>query len=95
MHRIIYILFITYLAYFGFTANAYAQCPYPNSTEAPKIPITYRLSATLDVVEKKVIAHENVMWTNISDVPVSELRFYMYMNAFKNMESTFFERKWR
>ncbi|HOY14163.1 MAG TPA: hypothetical protein PLY70_13535, partial [Saprospiraceae bacterium] len=89
MYRIINILIITNLAYFGIITNASAQCPYPNSTEVPKIPITYRLSATLDVVEKKVVAHENVIWTNTSDETVSELRFYMYMNAFKNMESTF------
>ena len=89
MYRDIKILIIFMFLKLGFITNSSAQCPYPNSTEAPKIPINYSLSATLDAVEKKVIAHENVMWTNISDEPVSELRFYMYMNAFKNMESTF------
>jgi hypothetical protein len=66
-----------------------AGCPYDSSYVKITDGITYTLSAKLDPAEKKVIAKERIQWKNKGNVPVKELRMYMYMNSFKNMNSTF------
>jgi hypothetical protein len=71
-----------------FSYAAHSQCPYPTDGAALSN-ITYDIKASLEVSGKKVIGSQKITWKNIGDKPVTELRFYMYMNAFKNMESTF------
>lgn len=53
--------------------------------------VSYALKATLDPAEgvKTVKGSERVTWRNPSDVPVSELQFHLYLNAFKDKQSTF------
>ncbi|MCM3876529.1 MAG: M1 family metallopeptidase, partial [Thermoanaerobaculia bacterium] len=45
---------------------------------------------SLDPGKKTVDGRETLRWTNSSDVPVSELRFHLYWNAFRNNRSTLF-----
>jgi hypothetical protein len=66
-----------------------AGCPYDTSYVKKTEGIVYTISAKLDPTEKKVIAKERIQWKNKGNVPVKELRMYMYMNSFKNMNSTF------
>lgn len=49
----------------------------------------YTISVQLDTEKKQLQAEEILEWTNISPVPVSELQFHLYLNAFKDKNSTF------
>jgi hypothetical protein len=51
--------------------------------------VDYRIKAKLIPAEKAVIGEEVLTWLNDSDVPVTELHFHLYLNAFKNNRSTF------
>ena len=51
--------------------------------------VEYRIEVTLDPATKILKGRERLTWRNPSDDPVSELRFHMYLNAFKNGRSTF------
>jgi hypothetical protein len=64
------------------------QCPYSNSESIIK-KIDVSINANLDLKTKKAICTETIKWTNPSDVPITELRFYMYLNSFKSLETTF------
>jgi hypothetical protein len=50
---------------------------------------SYNLRARLNPDEKKVAGSEVLTWLNDSELPVSELRFHLYLNAFKNSRTTF------
>ncbi len=58
---------------------------------APPSPpvVEYRIEVTLDPAAKILKGHERLTWRNPSDDTVSELRFHMYLNAFKNNRTTF------
>jgi hypothetical protein len=49
----------------------------------------YEIHVTLDDRSKTIEATQTIRFTNLSPVPVRELRMYLYLNAFKNTESTF------
>ena len=49
----------------------------------------YDIKLTLDHEEKTIAATETLIWINHSPLPVEEMRLYMYINAFKNTNSTF------
>jgi hypothetical protein len=61
------------------------------TTEAsPVEPIVhYHIEATLDVQRKAIRGRELLRWKNDSSDRVSELQFHLYLNAFKNSETTF------
>jgi len=50
--------------------------------------VDYRIKAKLIPEEKAVVGHEVLTWLNDSEMPVSELQFHLYLNAFKNNRST-------
>ena len=50
---------------------------------------TYKIKAALDSEAKTVTGEMTLTWKNPSDKPVSTLQFHLYLNAFKNSESTF------
>ncbi len=49
---------------------------------------SYQISARLDPEKKTVEGSETIVWKNDSPDAVQELRFHLYMNAFKNQKST-------
>lgn len=51
--------------------------------------VDYHIKARLEPEKKAVIAEEVLTWRNDSDAAVSELRFHLYLNAFKNSQTTF------
>ncbi len=51
--------------------------------------VSYDIQARLVPDTKTVLGHEVMTWTNDSATPVGELRFHLYMNAFKNNRTTF------
>ncbi len=52
-------------------------------------PANYDIRVTLDDRAKTIAATQTIRFTNTSPVPIRSLRLYMYLNAFKNTESTF------
>ena len=49
----------------------------------------YDIQVKLDVPNKKLIASTQLLWQNPSTDTIRELQFHLYLNAFKNSESTF------
>jgi len=50
----------------------------------------YDIEVRLDPDAKTLAGRERIAWTNPSSEPVAELRFHLYLNAFRNSQSTFF-----
>ncbi|MBN1271037.1 MAG: M1 family metallopeptidase [Candidatus Aminicenantes bacterium] len=61
----------------------------PAAAARSKHIVDYRIKARLDTEQKAVDGQQVLTWLNDSDVPVSELQFHLYLNAFKNNRSTF------
>src|SRR5215472_10644422 len=51
--------------------------------------VAYTIEASLDPAAKTVTGKERLIWRNPSGDAVSELRFHLYLNAFKNNRTTF------
>ncbi len=51
----------------------------------------YDITATLDVESRTVKATEILTWKNHTNDTVPDLQFHLYLNAFKNRNSTFFK----
>lgn len=49
----------------------------------------YQIDVTLDPVSKKIKGQETLTWRNPSNDVIRELRFHLYLNAFRNEKSTF------
>jgi len=53
--------------------------------------VSYRMNVSLDPVARTVSGTQRLTWRNPGEVPVQELQFHLYLNAFKNENSTFFK----
>ena len=51
--------------------------------------VKYLITAQLLPKVKKLEASEILTWINKTDNPISNLRFHLYYNAFRNIKSTF------
>jgi len=79
-----------FILFFLFTLNQI------NFSQNPLFPIplseriaNYDISVTLDTLEHKLVGREILHWKNTSTDKIYELRFHLYLNAFKNNRSTF------
>ena len=54
--------------------------------------VQYKMSATLDAATKTIKGHYVLTWWNHTDDTVPDLYFHLYLNAFKNLDSTFMRR---
>ena len=69
--------------------NLHAQCDTNyNQSQSPKI-ANYDIVVNLDHNAKLASCTQKLTWKNTSPDTLRELRFYMYMNAFKDRESTY------
>ncbi len=50
----------------------------------------YTIEVSFDPATKLISGKEQLIWTNVTNKPVKELQFHLYMNAFSNANSTFF-----
>lgn len=50
---------------------------------------SYDMKVVLDTEEKTVTGRMTLHWRNPSDDVIAELQFHLYLNAFKNTQSTF------
>lgn len=55
---------------------------------SPRI-ANYKITVALDTKEKVLNGKETLTWRNASKDLIGELQFHLYLNAFKNSESTF------
>lgn len=79
---------ITLLAIFpaillGQDCDPYFDHPFSNRVA------NYEIDVALDHEAKTIKADQEVTWINSSPDTINELRWYMYLNSFKNSESTF------
>ena len=51
--------------------------------------VRYQMSARFDPATKKVAGHYHLTWWNHTQDSIPDLYFHLYLNAFKNMDSTF------
>lgn len=51
--------------------------------------VTYTMDVALDPEERTIQGSQLITWRNPDSVPVNELQFHLYLNAFKNEQSTF------
>ncbi|MDX1684751.1 MAG: M1 family metallopeptidase [Saprospiraceae bacterium] len=66
-----------------------AQCdPHMDPPKSQRV-ANYKMAVTLDTMQKSVTGSQTLTWVNPSPDTIRELRFYMYVNAFKNSRSTF------
>ena len=49
----------------------------------------YQIDVTLDPATKKLTGRETLTWRNSSNDVIRELQFHLYLNAFRNEQSTF------
>ncbi|MBN1479406.1 M1 family peptidase [candidate division KSB1 bacterium] len=63
--------------------------------EAQDVPcervVSYQIHATLNPDNKTVTGTQQLSWTNAGSASTQELYFHLYLNAFKNTQSTFFK----
>lgn len=74
--------------------GATALCTTALPAAVPVCPpvVEYTIQVTLDPTEKTLDGRQRLIWRDA----VSELRFHLYLNAFKNNRSTFMrESSWR
>ena len=76
------------LSSFGITGLAQpAKTIFPKPL-SPRL-ANYQIDVTLDPATKKLNGRETLTWKNSSTDVIRELRFHLYLNAFRNEKSTF------
>ena len=85
---------ILYQTFFLFTllisaTSSYAQCDTDyNKKQSPKI-ANYTIDVYLDHEAKTATCKQKLVWKNTSPDTLDALRFYMYINAFKDLKSSY------
>ncbi|AQG82665.1 M1 family metallopeptidase [Spirosoma montaniterrae] len=69
---------------------SYAQSPKPIFAQplSPRL-ANYQIDVSLDPATKKLTGRETLTWRNPSNDVIRELRFHLYLNAFRDEKSTF------
>ncbi len=67
--------------------SAFGYCEPNGKIQSDRV-ANYTMVIDLDHHKKKAKGVSRIVWHNPSPEPVSDLKFYMYLNAFKNMKST-------
>ncbi len=65
----------------------FAYCKPTGNVQSDRV-ANYTMTVDLDHEHKTAFGMSQIVWHNPSPNPVSDLKFYMYLNAFKNMKST-------
>ncbi len=84
-HKLLLILFINLC----WAVSLVAQCSYPNNYIRKVNQIDVSINASLDTKTHKANCSQTIKWTNPSNVALKEMRFYMYLNSFKNLNTSF------
>ncbi len=76
------------LCFLSFLTNLIAQETWFSKPLSDR-PANYEISAQLDAEQKRIHAKELINWKNLSADTIKNLQFHLYLNAFKNTQSTF------
>lgn len=68
------------------------QISYSQGALSPRI-ASYDIQVELDVENKKLYGSQILYWTNPSTDTITELQYHLYLNAFKNSETTFMKER--
>jgi len=84
---------LTLLGIFLALAPAFGQGFPPGNPIFPR-PLSprnanYQIAVTLDPATKRLDGRQTLVWRNISNDAITELQFHLYLNAFRNNQSTF------
>ncbi|UCF68560.1 MAG: M1 family metallopeptidase [Acidobacteriota bacterium] len=79
------------LAAAGVFVAGVSQVCLSQSVELPEPVSDVTLRARYEPEHGRICGTERLSWHNRSSVPIDELRFHLYLNAFKNNRSTFVE----
>lgn len=85
MQRLLPFLLLFWFASLTFGQSPTAIFPKPLS---PRL-ANYQIDVTLDPATKKLTGRETLTWRNPSSDVIRELQFHLYLNAFRNEQSTF------
>lgn len=81
--------FVVFMTFISLNATLSAQCDTNyDQLQSPKI-ANYDIEVNLDTKSKIASCTQKLNWKNTSPDTLLELRFYMYMNAFKDLNSTY------
>ncbi|QKZ12017.1 M1 family metallopeptidase [Spirosoma sp. KUDC1026] len=81
---------LPFLLLFCFASLTFGQTPsaiFPKPL-SPRL-ANYQIDVTLDPATKKLTGRETLTWRNPSGDVIRELQFHLYLNAFRNEQSTF------
>jgi hypothetical protein len=51
--------------------------------------VRYRIDARLNPAEQTIKGHQVIQWRNHSDDSITDLQFHLYLNAFKNNQTSY------
>ncbi|MDA1333770.1 MAG: M1 family metallopeptidase [Bacteroidetes bacterium] len=85
LHFRLYVL----LLILGISASPVIAQTTTSDTPLSERRVSYRMDVTLDPDARTVSGSQRLTWRNPDNVPVDELQFHLYLNAFRNNESTF------
>ena len=90
MQRPVSFLFMLSAALVSLSRPSFAQTPKSifSTPLSPRL-ANYQIDVTLDPATKKLTGRETLTWRNPSSDVIRELRFHLYLNAFRNDKSTF------
>jgi hypothetical protein len=80
--------FIIVFSIFCFGRSVYAQKTVSAVPLSPRI-ANYQIQVELNTATKRLEGKETLVWKNPSNEFVRELQFHLYLNAFRNLQSTF------
>ncbi|WP_420150623.1 M1 family metallopeptidase [Spirosoma sp.] len=70
------------------SGSAQATKPIFSAPLSPRL-ANYKIDVTLNPATKKLVGRETLTWRNASNDVIRELQFHLYLNAFRNEQSTF------
>lgn len=82
-----FLLYIILLISLFSSQDTFAYCEPLGKVQSDRI-TNYTMNVTLDHEKKMAFGTSRIVWHNPSNERVNELKMYMYLNSFKNMNST-------
>ncbi len=83
-------LYIGLILLMAVTALSFSMKEFLSTPLSPRI-ANYDISVKLNTEDKTLKGKEILYWKNTSSDTIKELQFHLYLNAFKNTQSTFME----
>jgi len=86
-------ILLVFIAVVAMSIQPYAQCNSDYNKEQSEKIANYDIEIYLDTDAKLASCTQKLNWKNTSPDTLNELRFYMYMNAFKDLNSSYLQNR--